>query len=32
MRADEPDMSKETITKILVQDFGTRKLAGKLVP
>jgi hypothetical protein len=31
MIADEPDMSKESIRKILVHDLGKRKLAAKLV-
>jgi hypothetical protein len=31
MIADELDMSKETVRKILVQDLGMRKLAAKLV-
>jgi DNA-binding Lrp family transcriptional regulator len=29
--ADELDMSRETVRKILVQDLGMRKLAAKLV-
>jgi hypothetical protein len=32
MIADELDMSKETVLKILVKDLGMRKLAPKLVP
>jgi hypothetical protein len=32
MIADELDMSKEIVRKILVQDLGMRKLAVKLVP
>jgi hypothetical protein len=32
MIADELDMSKETVRKILVQDFGMRRLAAKLMP
>jgi orotate phosphoribosyltransferase-like protein len=32
MIADELDMSKETVRKILVQDLGMRKLAVKFVP
>jgi hypothetical protein len=32
MIADEPDISKETSTKTLVQDLGMRNLAVKLMP
>jgi orotate phosphoribosyltransferase-like protein len=32
MIADELDMSKETVRKILVQDLGMRRLATKLMP
>jgi hypothetical protein len=32
MVADELDMNKETVRKILVQDLGIRKLAVKLMP
>jgi hypothetical protein len=32
MTADELDMGKETLRKMLVQDLGIRKLAVKLLP
>jgi histone-lysine N-methyltransferase SETMAR len=32
MIADERDISKETIRKMLVQELGVTKLAAKLVP
>jgi hypothetical protein len=32
MIADELDIRKETVRKILVQELGMRKLAAKFVP